>query len=245
MQPLLLFYALPVSGYSAKVRITLAAKGIAYEEREPPGGYRSAAYRAIVPMGTVPAIVAGELMLSESETIAEYLEERFPEPRMLPQAPELRARVRFLSRFHDLHLEPAVRGLFAHVDPRRRDESVVDARARDIADHLGRLEGFVAPCPFALTPWLSLADCGFATTLPLARLLLEATGRALILSPRLERWLAAIDRHPAVASALAQWQPATEAWLAGQLGAASCMAPPSPDRTMQCPALAPTGGPLP
>ena len=218
MQPTIVFHALAVSGYSAKVRIVLAAKRIAHQEREPPGGYRSAAYRAIVPMGTVPAIVVGDLVLSESEVIGEYLEERFPEPRMLPESPELRARVRFLSRFHDLYLEPAVRGLFAQVDPRRRDESVIGARAREIAGHIERLECFVAPGPFALTPWLSLGDCGFATTLPLARLLLAATGRELALTPRLEQWLAAVDRHPAVTSALARWRPATTAWIAGQLG---------------------------
>jgi glutathione S-transferase len=217
MQPIVLF-ALPVSGYSAKVRITLEIKGINYEEREPPGGYRSAAYRAIVPMGTIPAIAVGDLVLSESEVIAEYLEERFPEPHMLPPEPELRARIRFVSRFHDLYLEPAVRGLFAHVNPQRRDESAVRARAQDIAGHVAKLDRFIGSGPFALTPWLSLADCGFATTLPLARMLLAATGRALTLTPRLEHWLSAIEQQPAVVKALSRWRPATETWIAGQLG---------------------------
>jgi len=49
----MIFYALPGSSYSAKVRIVLVAKNVAFEEREPPGGYRSESYRNIVPMGTM------------------------------------------------------------------------------------------------------------------------------------------------------------------------------------------------
>lgn len=100
----MIFYANALSSYSAKVRIVLCAKGLAFEERLPPGGYHSAEYRAIVPMGTLPAIQIGDWVLSESEAINEYLEESHPKPALLPSDPRSRARVRFVSRFHDLHL---------------------------------------------------------------------------------------------------------------------------------------------
>lgn len=214
----MILYATPVSSYSAKVRIVLCAKGLPFEEREPPGGYRSAAYRAIVPMGTLPAIDDDGFVLSESEAIAEYLEERFPEPPLLPADARTRARSRFLSRFHDLHLEPPVRALFAHVNPERRDPGVVAARLAEVQGRLAQLDAFASAAPYATGAALSLADCGFAVTVPLARLLAEAMDARLALPPRIGTWMDALAAHPAVASALAPWRPATERWIAAQFG---------------------------
>lgn len=215
----MIFYATPLSSYSAKVRIVLAAKGVAYEEREPPGGYRSEAYRALVPLGTVPAIDDAGFVLSESEAIAEYLEERNPSPALLPPSPQARARARFLGRFHDLYLEPPVRGLFGHVSPRTRAAAVVDARLEDLQRRLDQLAQLVQPAPYALGAALTLADCGYAVTLPLARMLAAALDRTLALDPAVARWVEALHAHPAVASALAAWRPATEGWIAARLAA--------------------------
>jgi len=132
----LVFYSIDLSTYCAKVAIVLAVKNVSHERREPPGGYRSAEYRAMVPLGRIPAIVAGDFVLSESEAINEYLEERFPAPPLLPRAPQARARVRQLARVHDLYVEPALRAVFAHLDPTRRDPAHVAAQA---ADHPGVL----------------------------------------------------------------------------------------------------------
>ena len=38
----MIFYATALSNYSAKVRIALCVKGVAFQELIPPGGYRSA-----------------------------------------------------------------------------------------------------------------------------------------------------------------------------------------------------------
>ena len=72
-------YAIPVSTYSAKVRIALGAKGLDYEMVPPPGGYSTPEYMAIVPLGTIPALRDGALCLSESDTLIEYLEDKYPE----------------------------------------------------------------------------------------------------------------------------------------------------------------------
>ena len=135
----MIFYASALSSYSAKVRVALCVKQVDFEERAPPGGYRSAQYRALVPMGTLPAIQVGDWVLSESEAINEYLEERYPEPAMLPHDLQLRADVRFLCRFHDLYLEPPVRALFGHVRPAGRDDAQVALL------HAGTFEGRSRP----------------------------------------------------------------------------------------------------
>lgn len=120
-------YGNDVSGYCCKVRIVLAHKSIAFAERSPPDGYGSPAYRAVVPTGTIPALVVDDLVLSESEAIVEFLDEAWPVPAMLPGNPAQRARLRQLSRFHDSRLEPPLRALFGQVAPAGRDEAVVSA----------------------------------------------------------------------------------------------------------------------
>jgi glutathione S-transferase len=209
----MIFYATALSSYSAKVRIVLCAKGVVFEERLPPGGYHSAEYRAIVPMGTLPAIQIGDWVLSESEAINEYLEESHPNPALLPRDPKERARVRFVARFHDLHLEPRVRSLFAHAKPAARNPAHVTAQKLEIERCLGQLVEWTQPHPYLLTPELSLADCGLLVTLPLARDVLAACGEPLEIPPSLQAWLDVASQHPAVVQALLPWRQATQNWL--------------------------------
>jgi len=215
----MIFYATALSSYSAKTRIVLVAKGVPFEEREPPGGYRSAEYRAIVPMGTVPAIVDGGPALSESEVIHEYLEERFPRPSLLPGTADERARIRFLGRFHDLYLEPAVRQLFPQVRADGGDPETVTALAAQIDRRLAQLAGLIRPRPFLASDVLTLADCGFAVTIPLACRLLAALGRPPTLPAEIAGWLPQVAAHRAVATALSAWGPATDHWIRSRRGA--------------------------
>lgn len=111
----MILYTLPHSSYAAKVAIVIAIKGIEdqFELLEPPGGLRTETYRGVIPMRQIPAIVDGDLTITESEAISEYLEERFPDPPLLPADLKARAKSRFFSRFHDIHLEPPIRNLYA------------------------------------------------------------------------------------------------------------------------------------
>lgn len=209
---------MPLSSYSAKVRIVLCIKQVPFFEQTPEKGYRSPEYRAIVPMGTLPAIQVGDWVLSESEVINEYLEEQYPQPAMLPADPAERARVRFVSRLHDLYLEPAVRALFAQVRPQTRDVQVV-ARLRDqVLARVDQLSASVQPQPFLLGPTISLADCGPLVTLPLAGSVLQACGQPINLPPPLRNWLDQAGAHPDVVRALTPWRSATQHWIATQTG---------------------------
>lgn len=80
----MILYGNNLSTYAAKVRTALHYKGIAFEERQPPDGYRSQSYRKIVPMGSIPALVDGDFVLSESDAIIEYLNDTVPTPPLLP-----------------------------------------------------------------------------------------------------------------------------------------------------------------
>ncbi|HEY2364722.1 MAG TPA: maleylacetoacetate isomerase [Polyangiaceae bacterium] len=89
-----------------RVRIALAHKNIEYEYvavnlRKDGGEQNTPAFRAKNPMGRVPVLeleLDGETRtLSESMAILELLEERWPEPPLLPKDAFLRARARQLA----------------------------------------------------------------------------------------------------------------------------------------------------
>jgi len=63
-------------------------------------------------------------VLADSEAIAEYLNEVFEEPQMLPGDAKERARARERSRFHDTRLEPEVRAMFSQIAPGRDPDLV-------------------------------------------------------------------------------------------------------------------------
>jgi glutathione S-transferase len=210
-------YANDVSGYCCKVRIVLAHKRILHQDRPPPDGYGSAAYRAIVPAGTIPGLVDGDLVLSESEAITEYLDEKFPDPAMLPGDAAARARLRQLARFHDARLEPVLRVLFAHVAPAGRDDRVVAAQLDLLAARLAELDFLARPRKLLAGEALSLADCGYPATLMLARGMFDAFGRPFAMPVTLATYETALAAHPAVAPALARCSAATKTWFAQKL----------------------------
>jgi glutathione S-transferase len=211
----MILYWTPLSSYSAKVRLACALKRLMPELHLPPdGSYRSAGYRAIVPMATVPALVMDDMVLSESDAIIEFLDERFPAPGLLPGTAHERARIRFLSRFHDLHLEPPVRALFAHAAPSTRDAAAVAAKAEEIARKLARLEAELDPSgPYAAGAVPTLADCGFPPTLAIIDALLPMLGHPMTLGPRVARWLATLAGDPRVESVMEPYRAEVSKWL--------------------------------
>lgn len=88
------------SGTSYRVRIALNLKGVPYETvpvNLPERQHRSAAFRALNPQGLVPVLETGEGTFTQSVAILEYLEERYPDPPLLPAERGARARVRALA----------------------------------------------------------------------------------------------------------------------------------------------------
>lgn len=151
----LIFYAVPMSAYAGKVRLAAHLKGVPLDERLPPDGYGSPAYRAIVPRGSIPALVHGDFVLTESDAIVEYLDEIGAGAPLMPHDPRARARNRELSRYSDLRLELAARALYPQVGAAMVDAALRDALVRNVA----ALEVLAAPAPFLTGATPSLADC--------------------------------------------------------------------------------------
>ncbi|MEC7304799.1 MAG: glutathione S-transferase family protein [Pseudomonadota bacterium] len=210
-------YNVPVSSYGAKVRIILAHKGIEWTELAPPDGYGSPAYRAIMPSGTVPAIIDGDLKLADSEAIAEYLDERVPTPPMMPAGPAARARAREISRFHDTRLEPVLRGYFGQVAPATRDADHIAANARLLQDRLGQLAVMAEPSPLMTGPELAIADCGFVASFAIISLLQDVLDLPVALPEPVAAYAAALAAHPSVAPEDARYRAVLADWADAKL----------------------------
>lgn len=85
------------SSASYRIRIVLHAKGLDYDYvpiELTKDAHKRAEFLIINPQGFVPALQDGQNIISQSPAIAEYLEETYPHPALLPTEPLPRARVR-------------------------------------------------------------------------------------------------------------------------------------------------------
>ena len=107
----LLLYGYWRSSSAYRVRIALNLKGLSYRQQavhlvRDGGEQNRPEYRAVNPLGLVPALVHGERTLVQSVAICEYLEETFPEPSLLPADAMARARVRSLVQTVCSEIQP-------------------------------------------------------------------------------------------------------------------------------------------
>ena len=87
----------PLSPYAQKVKISLYEKGVEFETTIPNIGGPDPAFEAVSPRREVPCLVDGPLEVFDSTIILEYLEDKFPNPAMLPSGAAERARVRMIE----------------------------------------------------------------------------------------------------------------------------------------------------
>lgn len=154
------------SGTSYRTRIALNLKGIAYRQAGIDlrlGEQASGAYRALNPQGLVPALEVDGAVLTQSPAILEWLEERYPDPPLLPRAATDRATVRAMAAVIGCDIHPlnnlrvlrAVRGLGA-------DEDAANGWARGwIEQGFAALEAMIARHGggFAWGDTPTLVDC--------------------------------------------------------------------------------------
>jgi glutathione S-transferase len=156
--------------YCARVRIVLAEKGIAYEPVAIDLANRPAWLYEKNSRGKVPVLEEDTLVLPESAVIMEYLEDRYPEPALLPLDPAQRALERLrVDRFDD-----------------ELGDDYYAFRRGDANELAERLRAFEPPAyglaAIAYLPWLIRVRDMLGVELP----------------PHLDEWLAQVADRPAV-----------------------------------------------
>jgi maleylacetoacetate isomerase len=139
------------SSASYRVRIALNLKGVDYVQRAVSlveGAQRSDEYRALNPQGFVPMLEIDGLRLTQSLSIMVYLDQRFPEPLLMPRDPAEGAHVRSMALLIacDIHPLNNLRVLRYLKNELGHEQAQVDDWYRHwIVEGLGALEAMAAP----------------------------------------------------------------------------------------------------
>jgi glutathione S-transferase len=157
-----LYHAVPSSN-SDRVKIALHEKGLEYEgvrldlaKRD----QKKPEFLRLNPYGKVPVIDDGGKVLFESCIINEYLDEKYPDPPLMPKDPYLRGRARVLVDYGLNHLHAtyfALRDEYFFKKEPERNKALVDQKQRELRDLLRWLEDALGDKPYFLGEF-SLAD---------------------------------------------------------------------------------------
>lgn len=103
MKPLLIVGSY-LSPYVRKALVCLEAKGIAYEIDHFVPFFGDDRFSKLSPLRRIPVLVDGDLVLTDSSVICEYLDELKPEPPLYLGPIRDRARARWLEEFADTRM---------------------------------------------------------------------------------------------------------------------------------------------
>lgn len=159
-----------VSPYVRKVLVCMELKGLDYEVDPITPFFGNDEFRRLSPLCRIPVLIDEGLVLTDSTVIAEYLDEQYPEPALLPKDPKERARARWLEEFADTRLgDLFIWGLFypKMVHPRVWGEPGDQARidktlSSDLPQALDYLEGELPDSGYLFGD-MGLSDIAIAT----------------------------------------------------------------------------------
>jgi glutathione S-transferase len=171
--------------YCARARIALAEKGIEYEAFEIDLSDRPQWIYEKNATGRVPVIEEDAWILPESSVIMEYLEERYPEPPLLPPDPADRALARVWIFRHDDFTKPYY--------ALRRGE---DGAAEAFDEQLTELDAALERQPWLTGAAYGLADIAYVPWVLRAR---DMLGVSLDEFPAIRSWLDRLVERPAIA----------------------------------------------
>jgi glutathione S-transferase len=203
-----------LSPYVRKVLAALHLKGIAYEVDPIVPFFGNDEFSRLSPLRRIPVLIDGDVTLCDSSVICEYLEERTPEPALLPRGARERARSRWLEEFADTRLgDVLIWSLFNQRVIRRAiwgeppDEALL-ARAlnEDIPQCLDYLERELPADGFLFGAQLGIADLSLAAPFrnaAFARFTIDAARW-----PKSAAYVARVLAHDAVAR-LRPWEDAS------------------------------------
>jgi glutathione S-transferase len=154
-----------LSPYSAKVRMQIYAMGIEDVEFELPVAFYMGKLNDLSPIGRIPVMEVAEGIIPESEVIAEYLDDLYPDKAMLGSSAFERSQVRLLSRIGDIYLMNNIFMALPQIPRQTRVDEVRDLLIGQVTRGMGALEQHLGDRQFAVGDFLSRADCSLVPAL--------------------------------------------------------------------------------
>jgi RNA polymerase-associated protein len=145
--------------YSHRCRIVLFEKDMDFEIIDVDMHNKPEEVASISPSGKMPVLIERDLILTESNIINEYIDERFPHPQLMPPDPVMRARAR-LVLFNFEH------DLFTHVNTLEHSLGKGSDKARqEIRDSLSQLTPILTKQKYLMNDEFSMLDVAIAPLL--------------------------------------------------------------------------------
>ncbi|MEM8776837.1 MAG: glutathione S-transferase family protein [Pseudomonadota bacterium] len=204
-------YHVPLSPFCRKVRLCLAEKKIECELVDERYWEADADFLRRNPAGKVPILRMDDKTMPESTPICEYIEERYPEPPLLPKAADARYEVRRLVAWFDdkFHQEVTSKLLYERVNKKMMskgfpDSTNVKAGARAIKFHLDYLAWLLDHRRWLAGDVMTLADFAAAAHLSSLDYISDVDWNR---SDTVKDWYAKIKSRPAFRGILADQVP--------------------------------------
>ena len=204
-------YHVPLSPFSRKVRLCLAEKRIECELIEERYWEKSNEFLRRNPAGKIPILRIGNQVMSESMAICEYLEEKYPDPPLMPTTSEGRYEARRLVYWFDDKFHHEVTAKLIHERVNKRimklgapDSASVMAGTKAIKFHLGYMIWLLERRRWIAGDVMTIADFAAAAHLSCLDYIEDVEWkRAKIVKD----WYAKIKSRPAFRSILADHIP--------------------------------------
>ncbi|MBI4208049.1 MAG: glutathione S-transferase N-terminal domain-containing protein [Betaproteobacteria bacterium] len=157
-------YASLASSFARKIRVMLIEKNIPHE-LEMINLWEPNDLKKINPLGKVPALALDDgRVLINSPLIADYLDGRFPNPRFIPEDPELRIEVRRREALADGTMDAVSASLYEmrFHDETQRSPAWLERQRGKIDAGFSALESMLGTRSWCVGDALSLADLAIA-----------------------------------------------------------------------------------
>jgi len=207
-------YSWDLSPYSARVRMQIYAKGLTEIAIEPAPTILTQKFYEHRAIGRVPLMEIDGEAIPESEVIAEYLEEIYPEPSLLGATPRENAHIRTLARIGDVYLINTAfmlasqTGFLAAQTPVPTGiESIVALLSGQLASSIRTLDRMIGRDGFACFGRITLADCALVPALAYVQHMLLNRGLAdpIAANANVAAYQAAIQGQEPAARILAEF----------------------------------------
>jgi glutathione S-transferase len=148
-----------LSPYSAKIRMQIYAMGITDIKFETPMKLLTGKFKEVSAIGRIPALDVEGTIIPESEIIAEYLDEIYPEESMVGDTPLERAQVRTVSRIADIYLMNNIFMSLSQLMTKTPNQGILDLLLGQVNRGIGALEQHIGKGDYAVGDKLTRADC--------------------------------------------------------------------------------------
>ena len=209
-----------LSPYSAKIRMQIYAMDIAddFVFDLPLAEFVTGRLKDVSPLGRIPILETDQGVIPESEVIAEYIDEIYPERSMLGQTPIERAKVRVLSRIGDTYLLNNIFLCLGQLATPERNQGVIDLLMGQLLRGAVALEEHLPSHGYATGgEGLTRADCSLVPALYMCDRTVPRLGVAnpIVGHPKTEAYWARIQENEHAARIIVEMDRGLKARLDG------------------------------